>query len=120
MPMPPMNDNIKVFVPMIDENGQPVTDKYGRPVFNSPIESKARVKYTSKADYSQTDQSRETVVEANIPPTTQVQEGYDIEWTDRFHNTVREKVEGVTEALNYSGSKVYYRTIYINKSPTRR
>lgn len=120
MPKPPMNDVVTVYTPTGEEN------KYGKPAF-SVSTSAARVAYSSEvfqlsdgtkfaSTVKETDGTKFTeTIKVNLPPTTKIQYGSEIEWTDRFGGTVRGDVTVLEETLNYSGNKVYYRTAYIGK-----
>lgn len=119
MPKPPMNDSINIYEPETDANGAVIKDRYGRPIFKAPVNSKARVRYISQAYFDQDSIEQKPIIEADLPPEARVTEDCEFEWTDRFGKVIRAPIEGITEVLNYSGKAVYYRTIYINKAPTR-
>lgn len=116
MPKPPMNDTISIMTQQLDENGQPKKDGYGRPIPAKPVTSKARVKNEAKTNIASDSQTTDNILEIAVPNNTKVEEGQSIEWIDRFGEKIIGQVDGITEVLNYSGKKVYYRKLSVNKS----
>jgi len=116
MPRPPMNDTIYIIAQQLDENGDPLKDGYGRPLPATPIPSRARVKNEAKTNIASDSMTTDNVLEISIPNTTKVEEGQTVEWTDRFGEKIIGQIDGITEVLNYSGKKVYYRKLVVNKS----
>ncbi|MFD2924171.1 hypothetical protein [Halobacillus naozhouensis] len=118
MPKPPMNDDIKVYNPMLDKSGDRVTNDYGRYQYERAQSSKARVKYKVETDETLDGINFVEIAEINIPTKTKILKGARISWVSRFGELIESDVEGVEEVLNYSGKKVYYRTVYFNQSPS--
>jgi len=112
MPKPPMKDVITIYSP----DGE--RDDYGRPTNSLKTTSIARVKHTTDVDIEREGTGIQSILIINIPPETKVEDGYEVEWVDRFGVVIKGAIEGIKEALNYGGDKVYYRTIYVNKSPS--
>lgn len=113
-----MKDVITISSPSgspVDDYGRKVND-YGRPSYTK-TSSKARVKHTTDVDLEVDGEVIKNVLIIKIPPETKVEEGYQVEWVDRFGKVTKGSIEGIQETLNYGGDKVYYRTIYVNKSP---
>lgn len=116
MPKPPMNDTISIMTQQLDANGQPMKDGYGRPLKAQPVPSKARVKNEAKTNIASDSMTTDNILEIAVPNTTKVEEGQSIEWTDRFGDKITGQIDGITEVLNYSGKKVYYRKLVVNKA----
>jgi hypothetical protein len=116
MPKPPMNDTIMIKTQQLDENGEPKKDGYGRPLPAKSVPSKARVKNEAKTNIASDSMTTDNVLEIAVPNTTVVEEGQQIEWTDRFGEEITGQIDGITEVLNYSGKKVYYRKLIVNKA----
>ena len=117
MPAPPMRDEVKILTPILDANGNPEIDRYGKPKMNG-VASKARVQYTTNIDTANDKQRFDPILEITLPSATKVKEGDKVEWIDRFGDTLTRTIEGVEEVLNYSGTKVYFRIAYVGRQPT--
>ncbi|OKL36995.1 hypothetical protein [Domibacillus mangrovi] len=122
MPKPPMNDTIYIydaFTGNSEHYDQSLVDDYGRPKFKDPRTSKARVQPELKVITTPDGENFESVLTIDIPPETFIQRGHDINWTDRFGQDIKGRISEVEETLNFSGTKVYFRTVYVGKPPPR-
>lgn len=108
MAKPPMPDDITLHVPQLDDNGEPLKNRYGQAILTQRS-SKARVKYTAERIFTATGSEAQAVLEMSLPPETEVHSGDIVEWVDRFGVTVKEPIVQLKEILNYSGTVVYYR-----------
>lgn len=107
MPAPPMKDKLIVHS-NFDEFGKPL-GKDGRGILKTrAIHTRGRVKLTEKIIVSSDGTERNATAEVVLPGTLRVVPGDLIEWKDRFGVMYKEKIETITEAKNYGGTKVYY------------
>jgi hypothetical protein len=104
---PSMKQEVVVYVPRFGEK-----DEYGRPLKDAII-SKARVMYTTRTIMGQDGQIHETSLEVDLPPNVPVEHGTEIEYTDYVGKTTKGQVVAMNESTNLSGSKVYFRTVYV-------
>lgn len=104
MPKPPMKQDVILFGPTGEE------DKYGNTDYTE-IHSKARVAYTTKVIENSDGTRFEPTLEVDLPPETQVDYGYLLQWTDHFGKVVKDSIVSMEETLNYGGNKVYWRTV---------
>lgn len=109
---PPMNESITIKNPVLDEQGNPIKDSYGRPKLETDT-SNARVQYSTKVVRGTDGQTYETSLEVDLPPDAKV--GYQTEtsYTDKFNNKVEGRVLAVNESTNLAGTRVYFRTVNI-------
>lgn len=112
MPKPPMSDVITVLEPIVGSDGKPVKDEYSRFKYNERL-TKARVQHTTKVVRGTNGQEVQALLVIDIPADVKVAYGYEIRWTDRFNQLVKGSIVGIDEALNFTGNKVYFRTVYI-------
>jgi hypothetical protein len=114
MPKPPMSDVITVLEPIVGSDGKPLKDSYGRFKYNERI-TKARVQHTTKVVRDSQGQEMQALLVIDLPPDVKVGYGYEIRWLDRFKQLVKGAIIGIDEVLNFTGNKVYFRTVYIGK-----
>lgn len=122
MPKPPMNDTISIYDPITggpEYFEQSLVDDYGRPKGREPRKSKARVQPEVKMITTSDGETFESHLAIDVPPETFVQRGQEIKWTDRFGQEVKGRIGEIDETLNFSGTKVYFRTVYTGKAPPR-
>ncbi|MCP3026606.1 hypothetical protein [Halobacillus sp. A5] len=118
MPKPPMNDTITLLVPTVDDEGQTIKDKHGRPITERKS-TDARVQYTAKVTRNNEATANDSFLVIDLPPETEIEDDYTIEWTNRFGKVIKGPVEGIEEVLNYGGTIVYFRKVYMNKTPAQ-
>lgn len=110
---PPMRNEVTVHVPIFDEEGQLIIDKYGKPK-TKPINSKARVQFKSQLIRDANGQEKKVTLEVDLPNNIDVQDGTEIEYVNIGGKKTKGTVVAKEEAVNLAGSKVYYRTVYVD------
>lgn len=111
MPSPPMNDQITLRVVEYGIDGLPVKNKYGVPK-RTAIQTRARVKYSTKLIVNRNGDEVNAVLEVTLPPETEVRSGDIVEWVDRFGVPVSGVIETFREVLDFPGNGVYYQKAY--------
>ncbi|MCR1833059.1 hypothetical protein NSA56_01440 [Oceanobacillus caeni] len=111
--IPPMRQKVTANVPILDENSNPITDKYGK-AKTKPIDSKARVQFKSQLIRDANGQEKRASLEIDLPTNIDAQNGIVVEYTNANGRKVKGTIIAVDEATNLSGSKVYYRTVYVD------
>ncbi len=111
--IPPMRQEVTANVPILDGNGEPITDKYGKPL-TKEIESKARVQFKSQLVRDANGQERRVNLEIDIPKNFNPGQGDGIDYVTAGGAKGSGTIVAKDEATNLSGSKVYYRTVYVN------
>jgi hypothetical protein len=114
MPKPPMNDTVTILKPILGDDGKPIKDDHGRFQFN-PVNSKARVQHTTKVIGDSDGQQHQALLSVDFPPETEIGYGYDLQWNDRFNQIIKGTVLSIDETLNYTGNKVYFRSVNIGQ-----
>lgn len=111
--MPPMKQKVTANIPVLDGNGEPITDKYGRPQTNE-IHSKARVQFKSQLVRDANGREHQVNLEIDIPRNFNPDVGTTVDYVtaagDKGNGTIRAK----EEILNLTGSKVFYRTVFVD------
>lgn len=108
-----MRQWVTAFFPVLDENGQQVKDKYGRPLTEAKT-SKARVQFRSQVVYDAQGRERRVNLEIDMPPTFNPPVGTKVEYMMVDGRKAEGTIQAKDEAMNLSGSKVYYRTVYVD------
>ena len=108
---PPMRQKVSFDFPVLDANGNPVKDKYGRPLTEKRT-SKARVQFKANIVKDAKGEEKRTSVEIDLPTSFNPAVGVDYEYTDNDGNTTTGALISKDEAINLAGTKVYYRTVY--------
>src|SRR5690606_15400988 len=96
---PPMNQSIVANVAVLDENGKPITDKYGKPK-TSPVHSKARVQFKSQVVRDAQGVEHRINLEIDIPPGFNPDVGTSVEYTDIANRTYSGVIRAKDEATN--------------------
>ncbi|PAE17289.1 hypothetical protein CHH91_04600 [Virgibacillus sp. 7505] len=112
---PPMRHRVLLEIPVLDENGQPKKDRYGRPVTPEQVVSKARVQRKTKVVEASDGQQHETVLEVDLPTYQKVDYQTTLTYVDALGIQTKGQVVAVEDILNLSGSKVFYRTVHIGQ-----
>jgi hypothetical protein len=115
MPKPPMNDTLTILSPIFN-NGKPEIDSYGRPKLQE-VSTKARVEYIPIQEISDDGAKSNPTLIIDVPPEAFVKTGFEVVWVSRQGDTIRKPIEGIQEVLNYGGTNVYFRKLYIGKKP---
>lgn len=110
---PPMNQSIYAEIPVYDDKGKPVTDDYGRP-HTETIDSIARVQFKSQLISNTDGQHRQVNLEIDVPPEVDLPNGTEVTYTTIQGKKSTGTVENSEEITNLAGTKVYYRTVYVN------
>jgi hypothetical protein len=104
---PSMRQEVTLLVPRLGEK-----DEYGKPV-TDPFLAKARVQYSTKTVRGTNGQTIETTLEIDLPADVYVEYGMEIEYTDWFGKVTKGLVRSMSESTNLSGTKVYFRTVFV-------
>ncbi|HLR58914.1 MAG TPA: hypothetical protein VK094_00350 [Pseudogracilibacillus sp.] len=110
---PPMRQEVTANVPILDENGKQIIDKYGKPK-TKPIESKARVQFKSQLVRDAQGQERQVSLEIDLPSRFNPDSGTEIDYVTIAGDTGKGTIASKDEVTNISGSKIYYRTVYVD------
>lgn len=102
---PPMNNKAELI--FIDKNGVP--DRHGKyPVIN--IKTEARVRQSTKVVFGTDGTSRQSKLEVDLPPINL--EGIsEINALDNFGVWHKAQVIDISDATNFAGNRIFYRTI---------
>lgn len=109
---PSMRQRIIANVPVLDEYGEVVKDRYGRPQ-TAERESKARVQYKPQTVYNAQGEEKRINLEIDIPAAFNPDTGTRVKAQTIGGDWVEGNIEAKDEATNLSASKVYYRTVYV-------
>lgn len=104
---PPMRQDVSIHVPVPGE-----TDKYGRPK-TKRINTKARVQFKSSVVLNAKGEETRVAVEVDLPSNVHAPDGSKFEHI-QSDRTVEGTIVATEEVLNLSGSRVYYRTAYVD------
>ncbi|MFD1066688.1 hypothetical protein [Oceanobacillus locisalsi] len=108
---PPMRQEVWFEFPVLDTDGNPITDRYGKPK-TEKRKSKARVQFKANIVKDAKGEERRTSVEVDLPTSFNPTVGAGYEYTDISGNTTTGALISKDEAINLAGTKVYYRTVY--------
>ena len=110
---PPMKQKVTAHMPVLDENGEPIRDKYDRPVTETKT-SKARVQIKNNVVLDTIGSEKLANVEIDLPPAFNPEAGSQIEYVTIAGNKGSGTIISKDEATNIAGSKVYYRTVFVD------
>lgn len=110
---PPMKQKVTAHIPVLDENGKPIRDKYDRPV-TKPKTSKARVQIKNNVVLDTTGAEKLANVEIDLPTEFNPDAGSEIEYVTIAGYEGSGTIVSKDETTNIAGSKVYYRTVYVD------
>ncbi|MTW85622.1 hypothetical protein F3157_08095 [Virgibacillus dakarensis] len=108
-----MRQKVTVNVPILGENGQPITDKYGKPK-TKQIDSKARVQFKSQLVRDAKGRERQVNLEIDLPSGFNPDNGTELDYETMAGDKGRGTIVAKDEATNLAGSKVYYRTVFVD------
>lgn len=108
---PAMKQDIILYSPVLDGQGNVVKDGFGRPKIQAnPV--KARVQSSSKIFMTPNGEQKQATLEVDLSPDVQVSHGTQIEYVGPFE-TVKGQVIDVGESYNLAGNKVLFRTVFV-------
>lgn len=110
---PPMKQRVTAQVPVLNEDGEQIKDKYGR-AQTEPQASKARVQYKMQLVKDAQGQEQRVNLEVDIPPLFNPDVGLEIECRLIDGRMVTGMILAKEEIANLDASKVYYRTVFVN------
>lgn len=110
---PPMRQRVIVFIPILDEDGKPVTEKYGKEKLRE-VSSKARVQFKSQLIRDANGVERLVALEIDLPTNCNPPIDAKMEYTAVGGQKSKGTIIAKDEAVNLSGNKVYYRTVYVD------
>lgn len=110
---PAMKQKITASVPLLDDAGNVIKDRYGKPK-TGPKESKAAVR--KKVNLIRDSQGTETRtnLEIDIPPEMILDAGTTVDYIDIDGRTGKAVVVDSENVTNLTNTKVYYRTVFAN------
>lgn len=111
--IPPMNQKVVANVPILDEYNKSITDKYGRPK-TKEIQSKARVQFKSQLIRDANGRERRINVEIDLPRQFNPEIGTVIDYETIAGDKGSGAIVSKDEATNLAGTKVYYRTVFVD------
>jgi hypothetical protein len=104
---PPMRNQANI---SIEDRTQP-PDRYGKyPV--KDVTTKARVKHSTEVIRREDGTTVEARLEVDLPPEINLQNGQSIKAQDNFGVWHTATIESISEATNFAGNRVFYRTCY--------
>lgn len=113
---PFMRDVVVIYVPVIDEKGKPILNKYSKPLV-TPITTKARVRKTTTAQVSNKGNLLDGLVEIDIPREQgDIPKGARVEFADAQGYQGVGHVQSVQTSVNLSGSRIEFRTLMVDIS----
>lgn len=111
---PPMKQRVLAFLPVTDATGKVIVDEFGRPLNPRKVDSKARVQFKSQLVQDARGQEHRVALEIDIPPEFNPDVGTEIEYQMIDGRTAKGIIRAKDEAVNLTGSKVYYRTVFVD------
>jgi hypothetical protein len=108
-----MPHKINAHVPVLDGNGKPITDKYGKPQTKA-IDSKARVQFKSQLIRNSDGREHQVNLEIDLPPGFNPDEGTEVDGKDASGNPFKGTIKAKEDIINLTGSKVHYRTVFVD------
>lgn len=111
--IPPMRQKVIANVPILGDNGKLIKDKYGRPQ-TEPIESKARVQFKSQLIRDANGRELRVNLEIDLPRDFNPDSGTELDYVTIDGKEGTGTIVAKDEATNLSGSKVYYRTVFVD------
>lgn len=108
---PPMKQLVTAHIPLFDDLGKPINDKYGRPQTETII-SKAGVQFKSQIVLDTTGAERQANVEIDIPPNFNPPTGAKIDYLTIAGEKGSGTILSKDETTNLARNKVYFRTVY--------
>ncbi len=110
---PPMPHEITAHMPVLDEQGNPITDKYGKPT-TKPKQSEARVQFKSQLVRTLDGREHQVNLEIDLPPNFNPGEGAEVEGKDAGGNPFKGTIKAKEDIISLMGTKVHYRTVFVD------
>lgn len=110
---PPMPHQITAHMPIFDEHGNPIRDKYGKPKTEEK-QSVARVQFKSQLVRTADGREHQVNLEIDLPPNFNPGEGTEIEGKDAGGNPFKGTIKAKEDIISLMGSKVHYRTVFVD------
>lgn len=110
---PPMPHEITAHMPVLDEQGNPITDKYGKPK-TEPKHSSARVQFKSQLVRTADGREHQVNLEIDLPPNFNPDEGTEVEGLDAGGNPFKGTIKAKEDIISLMGNKVHYRTVFVD------
>lgn len=108
-----MPDEITVQTPVLDDNGNPVKDKYGRPEVEDQTTC-ARVQRKTRTIYGDDRRQYQANLEIDLPPEFDPDYGAKVEGLkvngETFSGVIKEK----EDIISLFGNRVHYRTVFVD------
>lgn len=111
---PPMKQRVIASIPVLGPDGKVITDEFGRPLNPREVDSKARVQFKSQLVQDAQGQEHRVALEIDIPPDFNPDVGTEVEYQMIDGRTAKGVIRAKDEAVNLSGSTVYYRTVFVD------
>jgi len=110
---PPMRQTCSIYQPLFNVDGTPLLDKYGKPK-TIKVESVARVRRKGNLIITKAGTETNTNIEIDVPQSTKVKDGDKVDFVDMDGVRGTGTVISYEEATNLSGSRVLFRTVYVD------
>lgn len=110
---PPMNQKVSLLVPLLDSDGEQITDRNGRPVTRN-VESKARVLFKTQLVADSEGRERRVNLEIDLPREVDPASGTDISYITIAGVIGKGVIVTKEEITNIAGNKIYFRTVYVD------
>lgn len=110
---PPMKQLVTAHIPLLNDEGKPINDKYGRPQTETII-SKAGVQFKSQIVLDTTGSERQANVEIDLPTNFNPSVGTKIDYLTIAGEKGSGTILSKDEATNLARNKVYYRTVFVD------
>ncbi|MUK89153.1 hypothetical protein GMD78_12295 [Ornithinibacillus sp. L9] len=109
-----MKQKATIHLPKLNTDGKPVTDKYGKAIIAKSITTKARVQFKSQIVKDPKGREHEVAIEIDVPPGINPKVGTDIGYVTVGGSSGEGTIRAKEEATNLAGTKVYYRTVFVD------
>lgn len=110
---PPMPHEITAHMPILDEHGKPITNKYGKST-TKPKRSAARVQFKSQLVRTSDGREHQVNLEIDLPPNFNPDEGTEVEGKDAGGNPFKGTIKTKEDIISLMGTKVHYRTVFVD------
>lgn len=111
---PPMPHTITASsVPVLDAEGNPIYDRFGRQQF-SDITSVARTQEKTSIRQNAQGENVAVTVEIDVPPDTIIPVGTEVTFTMTNNRSGSGTVVDTDESLTFSGKRAVFRTLFVN------
>jgi hypothetical protein len=108
--MPPMNDVVTVYEPVIGLDGKVIKDGRGN-IQTAPIQTKARVSQHIRIVRTIRGEEKQSTLEVDLPPSIYVGQGVEVVYVDDFEQVVKGQMITIDETTNLAKNRVHFRTV---------